>query len=160
MTSQAGLTGRLGTMKKLLITMVALIAVGSFAYTMAFAQDPAKTKSAAPKSTAAKADRDGRPVSKRSAAARTALCKADCRPNNYKDCPTWGCTGMHGLYRSYNQNDPQLKSIDGQKQFAQCVKACVDPLPAVYVQRPLLAAGGKWFGKSTADCLECHAKAH
>jgi hypothetical protein len=93
----------------------------------------------------------------RSVAARTALCKADCRPNNYKDCGSWGCTGMHGLYRSYNSNDPQLKSIDGQKQYAQCVKACVDPLPAIYVQRPLLENGGSWFGKTASDCLACHA---
>jgi hypothetical protein len=159
-------------MKRLLLAAIALIVVGSLAgslaYTVALAQDgtkpaaskPAASKPAAPKPAAVKTDRDGRPVSNKSAAARAALCKADCLPNNYKECPTWGCTGMHGLYRSYNQNDPQLKSIEGQKQFAQCVKACVDPLPAIYVQRPLLASGGKWFGKSREDCLQCHAKAH
>jgi len=99
-------------------------------------------------------------VSKKSVASRTALCKADCRPNNYKDCGTWGCVGMHGLYRSYNKDDPELKSIKGQKDFALCVATCLAPLPPVYVQRAVFGLGLSWFGKKKEGCLDCHAAGH
>ena len=91
-------------MKKRLVAGLALVVASSVAFTMALAQDA--TRSGAPKTAvkrAAPKSSDGRPVSKKSAAARTALCKADCRPNTYKDCGTWGCVGMHGLYRDYNK---------------------------------------------------------
>src|SRR4051794_39393495 len=106
-------------MKKLLAATFALIVVGSVATTVALTQEAAKpapaatpaqqaakpapeaAKPAAPR-RAAPRSADDRPVSTKSTASRTALCKADCLPNNYKDCGTWGCTGMHGLYRSYN----------------------------------------------------------
>ena len=154
-------------MKKLLIAGAALIVAGSLAYTVALAQEATKTdapaseapKPAAPRRAAPKSA-DGRPVSTKSVAQRTALCKADCRPNNYKECASWGCTGMHGLYRSYNEYDPHLTSIEGKKQYAECVQKCVDPLPAVYVQRPLFAMGSKWFGKTKQSYLDCHAKGH
>jgi len=150
-------------MKKLLVAGLALVVAGSVAFTMALAQDAAKSDApkTAVKRVAPKRSDDGRPVSKKSAAARTALCKADCRPNNYKDCGTWGCVGMHGLYRDYDKYDPQLKCIEGQKQYAQCVQKCVDPLPAVYIQRAVFGMGvTSWFGKSKESCLDCHAKGH
>jgi hypothetical protein len=121
-------------MKKLLLTGAALVAAASLAYTPAAV---GKTKKAS-----------------RSVAARTALCKADCSPAKFDQSTG---IGMHGLYRSYHQYDPQLKSIQGRKDFAACVKHCTDPLPAVYVQRPILAMGIKWFGKDADSCLDCHA---
>lgn len=83
----------------------------------------------------------------RSTALRTAACKADCLPDN-----------LHGLYKSYHTTDPKLVSEDGRKQYSECVRKCLAPLPWFYVQRPILEAGGSWFGKSAADCLDCHVK--
>jgi hypothetical protein len=151
-------------MNRLLLTAVALIVVGSLAYTPALTQETKATKtgeakaakSAAPKSAAPKLDKDGRPLSPKSAAERTALCKADCTPNNYKQSGI----GIHGIYRSYAEWDPHLVSPEGKRQFAECVKKCVDPLPAIYVQRAVFAAGLGWFGKSKESCLDCHAKGH
>jgi hypothetical protein len=99
-------------------------------------------------------------VSKKSPASRLASCNADCRPNNYKDCGTWGCKGMHGLYRSYNHDDPQLKSIKGKQDFQQCVSTCMAPLPKVYIQRAVFGMGLTWFGKKKEGCLDCHAAGH
>jgi hypothetical protein len=135
-------------MKKLLFACVALIVAGSLAFTMALAQE--RTKRAAPKSA------DGRPVSTKSVAARTALCRADCRPNALKESGI----GIHGHYRAYNQFDPHLTSVEGRKQFAECVQKCVAPLPPIYVQRLVFATGANWFGKSKQSCLDCHAKGH
>jgi hypothetical protein len=129
----------------------------------AAAQEPAKetTKPAMPRRSTPRIDKDGRPLSPKSTAERTALCKADCRPNNYKDCGTWGCVGMHGLYRDYDKYDPQLKSIKGQQDYKQCVDKCLGPLPAIYVQRAVFGAGiTSWFGKSKESCLSCHVKGH
>jgi hypothetical protein len=42
--------------------------------------------------------------------------------------------------------------------FAECLQLCLAPLPAIYVQRPIIESGGSWFGKTTADCLGCHAQ--
>jgi hypothetical protein len=137
-------------MNKLWLAGVALIVAGSLAYTPALTREAKGTKSAASRSA------ESRPVSKKSAAARTALCKADCRPNNLQQSGV----GMHGLYRAYNTFDPHLTSIEGRKQYAECVKKCVDPLPDVYVQRPIFALGLNWFGKSKKSCLDCHAKGH
>jgi hypothetical protein len=81
----------------------------------------------------------------RSVGARTAACKLDCSAGN-----------LHGTYRAYGAIDPQLKSPEGKKLYAECVRLCLDPLPTIYVQRPLIEAGGSWFGKTT-DCLGCHA---
>ena len=81
-----------------------------------------------------------------SVGSRTAACKTDCRTGN-----------LHGLYRSYNTADPNLTSPEGQKMFAECVKLCLAPLPAFYVQRSIIESGGSWFGKTKADCLGCHA---
>lgn len=123
-------------MRRLLLVGVTLIAAGSLVQAPAFAKE---RKAAA---------------ASRSVAARTALCKADCRPENYHNSGL----GMHGLYRDYNRYDPHLVSIEGKKQFALCVKHCVDPLPEVYVQRPVFALGFNWFGKNADSCLDCHAK--
>jgi hypothetical protein len=88
------------------------------------------------------------------AAAKAALCRADCRPGNYQASGI----GMHGLYRAYDKFDPQLVSIEGRKQYAECVAHCTAPLPSVYIQRPIFAMGLSWFGKSASSCLDCHAK--
>lgn len=135
-------------MKKLWLTGLALIVAGALAYTPALTQEAKEAKPAATKKVASK----GAPS--RSVAARTALCKADCRPNNLKASGI----GIHGHYRSYNSFDPHLTSLEGRKQFAECVKNCVAPLPRIYIQRPLLEGGGSWFGKDAASCLSCHAK--
>jgi hypothetical protein len=133
-------------MNRLLLAGVALIVAGSLAYTPALTKEAKKTKSAASYGT----------VSKKSVAARTALCRADCRPDNLQPSGV----GMHGFYRAYNKFDPHLTSIEGRKQYAECVKKCVDPLPDVYVQRPIFAMGLNWFGRSKESCLDCHAKGH
>src|SRR5689334_19981284 len=105
-------------MRKLILAVIALATGLSVAYTVAFAQDAAKeaAKPAAaqeatqaparhvtPRRSTPRLDKDGRPLSPKSTAERTALCRADCKPNNYKECGTWGCTGMHGLYRDYDK---------------------------------------------------------
>src|SRR5215216_7944419 len=82
----------------------------------------------------------------RSLGARTAACKLDCSAGN-----------LHGTYRAYGSIDPQLKSPEGRKLYAECVRLCLDPLPTIYVQRPIIEAGGSWFGKTKTDCLGCHA---
>ncbi len=86
-----------------------------------------------------------KPVS-RSIGARTAACKADCSAGH-----------LHGTYRAYGAFDPQLKSPEGKKLYAECVRLCLDPLPSIYVQKPIIEAGGSWFGKTKSDCLGCHA---
>jgi hypothetical protein len=82
-----------------------------------------------------------------SVGSRTAACKLDCKTGN-----------LHGFYRAYNDADPQLKSPEGRKLFAECVKLCLAPLPAIYVQRSIIESGGSWFGKTKADCLGCHSQ--
>jgi hypothetical protein len=90
----------------------------------------------------------GEPAKKvsRSVGARTAACKLDCSAGN-----------LHGTYRAYGAIDPQLKSPESKKMFAECVRLCLDPLPTIYVQKPIVEAGGSWFGKTKTDCLGCHA---
>jgi hypothetical protein len=132
-------------MKKLLLAGIALVLAGPLAFTPALTQEVKRAKEPATYT-----------VSKKSAAARTALCKADCRPGNYQASGV----GIHGLYRSYNQTDPHLTSIEGRKQFAECVKKCTDPLPPVYVQRAVFGLGLNWFGKTKQSCLDCHSKGH
>ena len=82
----------------------------------------------------------------RSVGARTAACKLDCSSGN-----------LHGTYRIYGASDPQLKSPEAQKLFAECVRLCLDPLPGIYVQKSIIESGGSWFGKTKSDCLGCHA---
>jgi hypothetical protein len=108
-------------MNKLLLIGVAFVVVWPVAYTPALAQE-------------------------RSAASRTAACRADCRAGN-----------THGLYRVYNSADPELKSPEGQKMYAECVRLCVAPLPASYFQKGIIEAGLPWFGKFKSDCMGCHA---
>ena len=87
--------------------------------------------------------------SKKSLASRTKLCKADCLPDN-----------IHGLYKSYHTTDPKLVGVDGKKQYAQCVKSCLGPLPPIYVQRAVFALGIKWFGQTRESCLDCHERGY
>jgi hypothetical protein len=91
----------------------------------------------------------GEPAKKisRSAGARTAACKLDCSSGN-----------LHGNYRSYGASDPELKSPEARKLYAECVRLCLDPLPGIYVQKSIIESGGSWFGKTKADCLGCHAE--
>jgi hypothetical protein len=156
-------------MKKLWLAVFVLIMAGSMAYSPALTQEKAKEKAnettrIASKKTASKKphklklDKDGRPLSPKSVAERTALCKADCKPGNYN--PATG-VGIHGIYRGFADYDPNLTSIRGKKSYAECVKKCTDPLPDIYVQRAVFAAGiTSWFGMTKEDCLNCHAKGH
>ena len=89
----------------------------------------------------------GKNGASRSPAARMALCKSDCLPEN-----------THGLYKSYHATDPNLVGLDGKKQYAECVQKCFIPLPEFYVQKPLFAMGLDWFGKSADSCYDCHTK--
>jgi len=118
-------------MNKLLHTGGALIVVGSLLCT------PALTKTV---------------KSNRSASARTAVCKADCLPDNLHG----NGVGMHGLYRSYSKWDPHLVSPEGKKEYAQCVRACLAPLPSIYIQKIIFAMGMKWFGMTQKSCFGCH----
>ncbi len=83
----------------------------------------------------------------RSLGSRTAACKVDCSAGH-----------LHGAYRAYGSSDPNLKSPEGKKLYAECVRLCLDPLPGFYVQKPIIEAGGSWFGMTKADCLTCHAE--
>jgi len=82
-----------------------------------------------------------------SLASRTSACRADCRAGS-----------THGLYRPYNAVDPKLKSPEGRKLYAECVRLCLAPLPTVFIQKPIIEAGLPWFGMYKSDCLNCHAK--
>jgi len=163
-------------MKKLLLTAFALLLLGSLSFTPALTQNATPAQDAAkPAEDSAKpadapkpapvrraprtppVDAQGRPLSTVPAAKRIAYCKADCTPNNYKASTG---VGVHGIYRSYAEYDPQLKSAEGQASFKECVKKCSDPLPDVYVQRAVFGLGLSWFGKTKRDCLECHARGH
>ena len=161
--------------KKWSLIAGALILAASLTYTSAFTQDAPSTKkeeakpadNATPKSDeSAKPKRaggrralrtdpaDGKLISPYSLAQRTALNRQDCLPNNlHKDG-----LGMHGHYRTYGQWDPELKSIEGRKQYEACVKRGLDPTPWFAVgQRALIAVNGKFFGKTKDDCLKCHS---
>jgi hypothetical protein len=83
----------------------------------------------------------------RSIGARTAACKLDCTAGT-----------LHGNYRAYGSSDPGLKSPEGRKLFAECVRLCLDPLPGTYAQKVFIESGGSWFGKTKSDCLGCHAE--
>jgi hypothetical protein len=82
----------------------------------------------------------------KSLASRTAACRADCSTD-----------GLHGFYRARVMDHPTPMSTDWGTIYSECVRTCLAPLPAFYVQRPILESGGIWFGKSAASCLECHA---
>jgi hypothetical protein len=80
-------------------------------------------------------------------ASRTAICKTDCRSGS-----------THGLYRAYNEVDPNLVSPEGRKLYAECVRLCLAPLPSWYFQKPLIEAGLPWGKMFKKDCLNCHAR--
>jgi len=85
-------------------------------------------------------------VQERAAVSRSDACRTDCRAGH-----------THGLYRPYNQADPNLISPEGRKMYAECVRLCLAPLPTDYFQKSIIESGGSWFGKFKADCLGCHA---
>jgi hypothetical protein len=156
-------------MKKRLLIAGAMIFAASLTYSSASTQDTPDSKKEAAKSVEApKAAKvaagrrtpkidpaDGKILSPYSLAERTALNRQDCKPNNlHKDG-----LGMHGQYRTYGQWDPELKSIEGRKQYEACVKRGLDPTPwFAFGQRALIATNGKFFGKTKDDCLKCHSK--
>ena len=145
-------------------TAGALILAASLVNTMALTQDTAGNKEqakpaadAAPKpDESAKPKRagvrrvakidpaDGKLISPYGLAERTAMNRQDCKPNNlHKDG-----LGMHGHYRTYGQWDPELKSIEGRKQFEACVKRGLEPTPwFAFGQRAGIATSGKFFGR-------------
>ncbi len=154
-------------MKKLLLAALSLLLLGSLAATPALMQN-AKAQEAAPVDPGKPApirharktqpvDSQGRPLSTVPASKRIALCKADCTPNNYKASTG---IGIHGIYRSYAEFDPQIKSAEGIASFNECVKKCSDPLPEKYVQRAVFGLGLNWFGHTKQSCLDCHARGH
>ena len=160
-------------MSRLCVALIAFVVVGSVPSAPAFTEEAKdaqavtakpdnatiapRAKRVAVSRRAGPVDGEGRPLSTKSASARIALCKADCSPAKF-DQKTG--IGVHGIYRSYQQFDPQLVSIEGKREYAECVQKCAAPLPTVYVQRPLFAMGMNWFGKSKQSCLDCHEKGH
>src|SRR5438552_1143560 len=114
-------------MQKRLFVVSALIAVGYLTCTLALAQTAEK-----PAETAKKPPD---PAKKRSEAAkklptlasRTAICTKDCSTGN-----------VHGAYRAYNTSDPNLKSPEGQKMYAECVRLCLAPLPSFHIWKVFL----------------------
>jgi len=160
-------------MKKRLLIAGAIILATALAYSPAFTQSAPDKKqeeakpaagaaqsadSAKPK-TARRVPRidpvDGKLISPYSLAERTALNRQDCKPNNlHKDG-----LGIHGHYRTYGQWDPELKSIEGKKQYEACVKRGLEPTPwFAFGQRLLIATRGQSFGKTKESCLTCHSK--
>ena len=122
-------------MNKLWLAVGASLLAGALAGPSAVAEPAKPTKRAASTS-----------IPSWSPAARNKACKADCLPQN-----------THGMYKAYHRDDPTLMSDAAKKVYADCVKICLAPLPMWhFVQRPLLEAGGVWFGQNAADCLTCH----
>ena len=133
--------------KRGLLIAGALILGASLTSTSAFTQNAAATKKEEATVGGAMLKRTfGAKMPSRSVGARTAACKLDCTAGN-----------LHGNYRVYGASDPQLKSPEAQKLFAECVRLCLDPLPGIYVQKSIIESGGSWFGKTKSDCLGCHA---
>jgi hypothetical protein len=166
-----------------LLIAVALVIAASLSFTSAFTQDapsaekdgakPAENASPKPDDASPKPDEnlkpkrtavrrvprvdraDGKLISPYSLAERTALNRQDCKPNSLKA----DGVGMHGHYRTYGQWDPELKSIEGRKQFEACVKRGLEPTPMfAFGQRMMIATSGKFFGRGKEDCLKCHSK--
>lgn len=155
----------------------ALVLAASLTYTSAYTQDASGTTKARAKPadsaaatkpdegakpkratgrSALKTEKDGTVISPYSLASRIAMNKQDCKPNNLKK----DGLGIHGHYRTYGQWDPELKSIEGRKQFDACVKRGLEPTPwFAFGQRMMIGAGeGKFFGRGRDDCLKCHSK--
>ena len=83
----------------------------------------------------------------RSAASRSAACRADCSTD-----------GLHGFYRTRAMDNPTPLTTTWGEIYSICVRTCLAPLPPVYIQRSILESGGDWFGKSASSCLGCHAQ--
>ena len=77
---------------------------------------------------------------------RTAVCKADC-----------SAAGRHGTYRPYHRADPDLKTPEGRKLYAECVQLCVAPLPTFHVWKTIIESGGSVVGMTKEDCMRCHS---
>jgi hypothetical protein len=119
----------------------ALVLTGALAH----AQAPRSTDAAVTKPTHTTKRIAAKRVST-SLHARTAACRKDCSAGS-----------LHGTYRAYGAIDPQLKSPEGRKLYAECVRLCLDPLPGFYVQKSIVESGGSWFGMTKSDCMGCHA---
>ena len=131
-------------MKMRLLIVSVSIAVSFLGYTLAHGQTAGEATKKKPVAAASKpATIASKPVT---VATRTAACKLDCSSDS-----------LHGFYRAYGTSDPQLKSPEGQKLYAECVQLCLDPLPGWYFQKSTIESGGSWLGKRKADCLGCHA---
>ena len=153
-------------MRRLLLIGGILAAAMTLAYTPAFTQDAPKKKQATTSASEKlktvsgrriKEDADGKQISPYSLAQRIANNRADCKPNALKP----DGVGIHGHYRGYGDWDPELKSIEGRKQFEACVKRGLEPAPwFALLQRATFAQGGKFFGKTKEDCLKCHVKGY
>ena len=162
------------SIEKSRIVAGAFILMASFVSTVALTQDAPKAnkeraqaqsqakpaESAKPKKVTtrrvAKVDpADGKLISPYSLAQRTVLARQDCLPNNlHKDG-----LGIHGRYRTYGQWDPQLKSIEGRRQYEACVKRGLEPTPwFAFGQRMMIGLQGDFFGQTNARCLMCHSK--
>ena len=157
--------------KKYLLAAAILVVAASLTYSTAFTQDAPGTKAATktsgkkvatgkeyydrPARHATKTNREGKVISPYSLAERTAASRMDCKPNALKK----DGMGIHGHYRTYGQWDPELKSIEGRKQFEACVKRGLDPTPwFAFGQRMMIGSGdGKFFGRGKDDCLRCHS---
>jgi hypothetical protein len=79
-------------------------------------------------------------------ASRMAVCKADC-----------GANGLHGRYRPYHLADPNLRTPEGKKLYAECVQLCIDPLPEFHVWKAIIESGGSVVGMTKEDCMRCHS---
>jgi hypothetical protein len=156
-------------MMRWVLTAGALVLAASLTYTSAYTQDASGTakKQAKPaESATTKPDESTKPkraargrsalkIEADSLASRTSMNRQDCKPNNLKK----DGLGMHGHYRTYGQWDPELKSIEGRRQFEACVKRGLEPTPwFAFGQRMMISSGGKFFGRGRDDCLKCHSK--
>src|SRR5262249_21176083 len=141
-------------MKHCLLAAGALLLMASLTATSGLTQDvkPADPKKAVARRAIKTDPADGKLISPYSLAGGTAMSRQDCKPNNlHKDG-----LGIHGHYRTYGQWDPELKSIEGRKQYEACVKRGLDPTPwFAFGQRMMIGLDGNFFGKTKEDCLRC-----
>lgn len=128
-------------MKKRSLIAAALLASFCLACTMAVAATVAHKTATVANKTATVAHKK-----KPTPASRAAACRADCKTG-----------GVHGAYRAYSKVDPELKSPEGRKLYAECVRLCSDPLPEFHIWKPIIESGGTAMGMTKAECLGCHA---
>src|SRR5262245_15948004 len=97
-------------MKMRLVAVSASVALASLAFTLAHAQPAKKVKKKV----------------NTSLGARTAACKKDCSAGH-----------LHGTYRAYGSIDPELKSPESRKLYAECVRLCLDRCRRLTFRDPL-----------------------